>query len=310
MKLHEFLGRLHGRLTPRTYLEIGVSDGRSLALSRARTVGVDPAPKVASEIHCDLQLVKATSDELFAREGSLDHLDGVVDLALIDGMHLFEYALRDFINVERYSRWSTVIVLDDQLPRGVEEAARQRQTRAWAGDVYKMIPVLQQHRPDLRVVLIDTEPTGVACVFGADPGSTILRERYDRILADFLVADPQQVPGEILSRSPAVRPETLLEAPFWERLVEARDSGSAEYGREPLVGDVDAAAGGLAPELAAWVPDGRTRRVQEATPAAAAAAATRKPRDAFDALARRLPALRTVPGARAMVRLLRRATPK
>ena len=29
-----------------------------------------------------------------------------LDLVFIDGMHLFEYALRDFMNVERYCAWT------------------------------------------------------------------------------------------------------------------------------------------------------------------------------------------------------------
>ena len=51
-----------------------------------------------------------------------------LDLSFIDGMHLFEYVLRDFMNVERFSRWDTAIVLDDMLPRDVDEAARDRHT--------------------------------------------------------------------------------------------------------------------------------------------------------------------------------------
>ncbi|MEJ7719274.1 MAG: hypothetical protein WKF58_01960 [Ilumatobacteraceae bacterium] len=60
------LAALHRKLAPRTYLEIGVSDGRSLTLSRARSIGVDPAFKVTAPVCCDLELVRATSDEFFA----------------------------------------------------------------------------------------------------------------------------------------------------------------------------------------------------------------------------------------------------
>ena len=58
-------------------------------------------------------------------------------MAFIDGMHLSEFALRDFIGVERLSRWTGVAIFDDMLP-GVEEAGRDRRTRAWTGDVYKV----------------------------------------------------------------------------------------------------------------------------------------------------------------------------
>lgn len=308
MNRHEFLERLHERSRPRTYLEIGVNDGRSLALSRVPTVAVDPAPMVTSEIHCDLHLVKATSDELFSRDQPLEHI-GTIDLAFIDGMHLLEYALRDFINVERHSDWPSVIVLDDQLPRHAKEAARARRTRAWAGDVYKMIAVIQRHRPDLLVVAVDTEPTGVVVVFGADASSAVLRERYDAIVADFLVADPQQVPEEVITRACAIRPETLLDAPFWDRLVAARESPAGGYGRAELLADVEAATGGVGPRLAEWLPDPTAGRVPEADAAAAALAARNPEPDLFRRASRVVPILRRVPGGRAIVRVFRRAPP-
>jgi predicted O-methyltransferase YrrM len=125
---HELLKHLHQLVQPRNYLEIGVRKGASLALSRARTVAVDPFYEIEREILCDLHLVRTTSDEFFARRHPLAHFDEpVVDLAFIDGMHLSEYALRDVINVERYCHAGSVIVIDDMLPRGIEEAGRTRQ---------------------------------------------------------------------------------------------------------------------------------------------------------------------------------------
>ena len=59
-----------------------------------------------------------------------DHYRGGtrLDLVFVDGMHLFEFALRDFMNVERHADWWSVIVFDDILPRDVDEAARERHT--------------------------------------------------------------------------------------------------------------------------------------------------------------------------------------
>ena len=144
MLRHELLKHLHDLLQPRTYLEVGVLKGASLALSRARTIAVDPFFAVDCEILCDLHLVRTTSDEFFARRHPLAHFDEpTVDLAFIDGMHLAEYALRDVINVERYCHAGSVIVIDDMLPRNIEEAGRTRQGAAthgaWAGDVYTMV---------------------------------------------------------------------------------------------------------------------------------------------------------------------------
>ncbi|MEU3557735.1 methyltransferase type 11 [Streptomyces fragilis] len=247
MKRHEFLRELHKTCANRNYLEIGVNDGRSLTLSRVPSIAVDPAFKVVTEIRCDVHLVKATSDDFFARENPLGHLKGgrhplrnlarnrsplgywqdvTLDLSFIDGMHLFEYALRDFINVEKHSDWASVVVLDDMLPRNVDEAARDRHTNAWTGDVYKVVEILRRYRPDLRTVLVDTQPTGQLLVFGADPSNTVLQDKYDEIIAEFEVPDPQKVPESILGRTTAVRAEDLLNAGFWKPLVHARNRGT------------------------------------------------------------------------------------
>ncbi|HEY6740496.1 MAG TPA: class I SAM-dependent methyltransferase [Actinopolymorphaceae bacterium] len=279
MNRHEFLSRLHEVYQPRTYFEIGVNDGRSLTLSRVPSVAVDPAHKVTTELRCDLHLIKSTSDDFFAREKPFEHLgdEPLVDLAFIDGMHLFEFALRDFINAEKYADWSSVIVFDDQLPRNVPEAARDRHTTAWTGDVYKIIPALQRYRPDLRVAVMDTSPTGVVVVFGADPSSTVLSDKYDEIMDTYLLKDPQQIPEEILTRSCAMSPEALFEAPFWSSLVAARDSGQSGYGREQLVAEIDKAFENLpTAALGDWTPDPSVGRDTEPDPAGRVARGTAK----------------------------------
>jgi hypothetical protein len=223
---HGFLTGLHEHLAPRSYLEIGVNDGRGLARSRTRTIGVDPAFKVTAELGCDLQLVKATSDDFFARADAIDWFpEKVVDLTFVDGLHIFEFALRDFINAERCSGPASVVVFDDMLPRSVDEAARDRHTVAWTGDVYKVAQVLADYRPDLTVVPINTAPTGLLLVVGLDPASTVLTDHYDEILATYVTPDPQQVPIEVMHRKAAAEPETVLAEAVWADLAAARTSG-------------------------------------------------------------------------------------
>ena len=227
MTRHELLEVLHERTQPRTYLEIGIRTGNSLAISRARSVGVDPSFKIDKPIHCDVQLIKSTSDEFFARQDPLAHLHGVpVDLAFIDGMHLSEFALRDFINVEPFMAETGVVVIDDVLPRNGLEAARNRKTEPWTGDVYKVIDILRRRRPDLVVLLVNTAPTGTAVVVGLDPGSTILKDVYAAEEEYLLWPDPQTPPQEFMDRSIAVEPDVLLASPAWEQLVAARESGA------------------------------------------------------------------------------------
>lgn len=226
MQRHQFLRKIHRRTKPRTYLEIGVNTGASLRLSRARSIGIDPEFKIIHPLQCNLALFKATSDDHFAREDALEHFRGKpIDFAFIDGMHLFEFALRDFINVERATDWTSVVVFDDMLPRNVGEAARDRHTKAWAGDVYKVILTLREYRPDLVLLPIDTQPTGLLLVLAPDASNSVLSAKYDEIAQRYVVPDPQSVPDDILGRSCAFSPEEVLAAPFWKVIEAGRESG-------------------------------------------------------------------------------------
>ena len=227
MLRHQLLSNLHRLLQPRNYLEIGVRKGRSLALSRARTIAIDPFYEIDREVLCDLHLVRTTSDEFFARRHPLAHFDEpVIDLAFIDGMHLAEYALRDVINVERYCHAGSVIVIDDMMPRSVEEAGRTRRgaaaNGAWAGDVYKMVETFRSLRPELVCLEVDTQPTGTVVLLNPDASARALAGAYDRLVAEFVVPDPQVVPPATLERSRAVRPAAVVEAPIWEGLQAVR----------------------------------------------------------------------------------------
>ena len=162
-----------------------------------------------------------------------------VDLVFIDGMHLFEYALRDFMNVEKHSRWGSVIVLDDMLPRipveGVRDRDLARSHGAWAGDVYKVVDALRSLRPDLLCLEIDTQPTGTAVVLLPDSSSTSLAAAYDDL------AESYAVPEAVLSRSRALDPVRLLEAPIWDELRRLRELPDAEA--RPQVAGLLAGAG-------------------------------------------------------------------
>lgn len=219
MRYLDFLGVLHERLAPATYLEIGIRNGNSLALSRCRSVGIDPAYQLTAQLDGDVALFRTISDEYFSRPAPLEPFGGQpVELAFIDGLHLFEFALRDFVNVERHATPSSVVVFDDVFPRTVDEAARERHTKSWTGDVYKVLAVLQENRPDLTCLCVGTEPTGLLVVVGLDPTSTVLADSYDRIVAEHVTPDPQPVPADILSRITALPPQRVLDAPLWQLL--------------------------------------------------------------------------------------------
>ncbi len=200
-----------------------------MALSRTRSIGVDPFFTIKNGLRCDVHLVRETSDGFFARPAPLEHFDQpVADLAFIDGMHLAEYALRDFINTERYTHPSSVLVLDDMLPRHPDEAGRNRALGrargAWTGDVYKVTEALRELRPDLVVLEVDTTPTGTVVVLNPDADSDVLPRAYDDLVEAYVTPDPQRVADEVLERTRAMDPATLLATPVWDGLRRLRTS--------------------------------------------------------------------------------------
>jgi hypothetical protein len=249
MRYLDFLGQVHQRLAPPTYLEIGIRHGGSLSLSRSRSVGIDPAYKLRFDLPRDVALFRETSDAYFEREDPLEALDDApIGFSFIDGLHLAEFALRDFINVEHHSAWTTAIVFDDILPRTVDEAARDRITDAWTGDVYKVLEVLERRRPDLVCLRVGTEPTGLGLILGLDPTSTVLTDAYAEIERDIVTPDPQDVPEAVFARRGVLDPETVLAASFWDLLRELRDAGTP---RAEGIGRLRSALGELSVPAAA-----------------------------------------------------------
>jgi tetratricopeptide (TPR) repeat protein len=183
----DVLRRLHELLRPRSYLEIGVESGATLAFAQAaeRAIGIDPD---ASKLRRDLvpacaRVFHETSDAFFERTTREQALGGhAVDFAFIDGMHWFEYALRDFIHVEAWSRSNGVIVLHDCLPIFPLTASRERKTKFWVGDVWKVVSILREYRPELSVKIVATAPSGLCVVRGLDPASRVLGERLTEII--------------------------------------------------------------------------------------------------------------------------------
>ena len=236
-----FLRALHEQLQPRTYVEVGVREGGSLSLSRVPSIGIDPAFSITRELAAPCHLFRTTSDEYFARPQPLAPLgEAPIDLAFIDGMHLSEFALRDFINIEKFSHWAGVVIFDDMLPRTVDEAARGRHTLQWTGDVYKIIGVLRRLRPDLVVTLVGTKPTGLLLVHGLDPESRVLADAYPDLEHECITEDPQPVPEETLLWSEAVEPEDVISSSLWSTIRSARESGVTR--EEGLPGMRDATA--------------------------------------------------------------------
>lgn len=186
----DFLDALHNQLRFDWYLEVGSQTGRSLAKSRSPSIAVDPVFRIKYDVAANkphLHLYQQTSDDFFAA-GHLKSLKAKPDFSFLDGMHLFEYLLRDFINTEGSAKPTSVIALHDCCPFGHPMTTRDIDNiprGAWTGDVWKLIPILQEHRPDLTIQVLDCAPTGLVLVSNLDPKNKALPKAYDAILAKY-----------------------------------------------------------------------------------------------------------------------------
>jgi len=188
----EVLSAIHSHLRPRTYLEIGVETGQSIALARpeTRAIGIDPEPEVKVQLGSRTSIVMTTSDDYFATRNVRADLEGLpIDLAFIDGMHRFEFALRDFVNIEKHATPLSTVLIHDCYPLNRLTAERERQTVFWSGDIWRLVLLLRKYRPDLSVNVIATAPTGLGMVRRLDPTSRVLGERLEEIEHEFLALD-------------------------------------------------------------------------------------------------------------------------
>jgi hypothetical protein len=215
MPYYRFLRNLHEACLFDWYLEVGCRSGESFAPVRSKTIAVDPFFRAEINIigtKPALHVFQATSDDFFASE-FLARNDIRLSLAFLDGMHLVEFLLRDFMNTEARMDPNGVIMMHDCVPYGLKMTRRDLDNLpdgAWTGDVWKLIPILQTWRPDLKVTVLDCRPTGLVCVSGLDPENRVLSQNYDRILADFVDTDIKQFGVERFFGSFELTPARLV----------------------------------------------------------------------------------------------------
>lgn len=196
-----FLKRMHSALQPNIYFEIGTLNGDTLRLASCTCIAVDPHFQISSDVLGDkpgCYFFQLGSDEFFEKHNPMEMFNKAIDIAFLDGMHLFEYLLRDFYNTEQYCTQSSIIVLHDCLPgdehiavRDPSDPARLKSSRPnyWTGDVWKLVPVLRRWRPDLKTAVLDAPPTGLVLVTNLEPGNRVLRDNYNEIMDFYLDLD-------------------------------------------------------------------------------------------------------------------------
>ena len=186
------LSKVHEHVRPATYIEIGVAAGDSFALVRpeTRAIGIDPKPRLRVRPGPLQQVFAQTSDEYFASHDPIAQLGGRrVRMAFIDGVHLFEYALRDFIHLEALADPDALIFVHDCYPLDERTSSREQRTAFWSGDVWRLIGLLKRHRPDLSIQTIAAPPTGLGLIRRLDPHSRVLSERLPELIEEGLAME-------------------------------------------------------------------------------------------------------------------------
>lgn len=200
----QFMSFINNQMLPRNYLEIGTHRGASVSTMTCDAICIDPNLKVegnATGSRKRTMFFQMPSDEFF-RAHDPRALLGPIDLAFLDGLHLSEALLRDLINAERHSHSGTLTLLHDCLPINNRMTSRTQNTgneqepaeirSFWTGDVWRVLPILQETRPDLSIFLIDCPPTGLVLITDLNRRSSDLAFRHAEMTRKYWSIDLDQ----------------------------------------------------------------------------------------------------------------------
>ncbi|AUD02426.1 class I SAM-dependent methyltransferase [Spirosoma pollinicola] len=178
----------------KNYLEIGVENGHIFfRIKSTFKVAVDPkfifdatrrlGKAIINPYNFNNQYFEKTSDAFFAQDAQRVFTAKKLQLALVDGMHEYQFALRDVENTLKYMQDDGVIIMHDCNPKTAGAAGRFEdwEVGEWNGDVWRTIIHLRSQRPDLTVFVLDFDQ-GLGIVTRKKPES-ILEFTPDQIQA-------------------------------------------------------------------------------------------------------------------------------
>lgn len=146
------------------YLEIGVRKGHTFRqVNVPEKWGVDPNPLIsAKNLPPRSRMIKDTSDAFF--ESVANQM--TFDLVFLDGLHEARQTWRDLNNALLRLSENGIILVDDVVPDDDSSAHPDQKAslrlqykhgkfdRRWQGDVWKIIPVIAELLPELKVHIV------------------------------------------------------------------------------------------------------------------------------------------------------------
>ncbi len=222
----DFFRFVNDHLMPQAYFEIGTHLGRSIAAFTCSAVCVDPQFMLEADVLAgrrETHFYQMPSDAFFAQHDLRSIFKHGPDICFLDGMHRSEYLLRDFMNTERLCHRRSIVFMHDCLPVNSRMALRTHELgdeseshwrHAWTGDVWKIVPLLKAHRPDLDIFILDCAPTGLVAIANLDPGSTLLQSAYSSLLSELRDLDLETYTlARLWSEVPVISSRSLVENP-------------------------------------------------------------------------------------------------
>ncbi len=195
----ELLNLIAELIHAQDYLEIGVAEGNTLTnVAVPRRTGVDPAPRYYAmdqqrlEDLRKLEVHESESDHFFL------HNTRTFDLIFVDGLHLYEQAMKDILNALDVLNPGGFIVVHDLIPLEPEHAERNRSTDIWNGDVWKVVFDLWRHHQDVGYFVIDAD-SGLGVVWKKDEASRFT-PGWHQYIRDFGYEVMDKAGGEFLNK--------------------------------------------------------------------------------------------------------------
>jgi hypothetical protein len=156
------------------YLEIGVFNGHIFFKVKSNfKIAVDPdfrfdfirktGKVLLNPYNVYNNYIQKTSDDFFAQDAPRLLSKKKLDIALIDGMHEYAFALRDVENTLRYMNDDAIIIMHDCNPQTKESACSFAEWKSkefagvWNGDVWKVIVHLRSLRNDVTAFVLDCD---------------------------------------------------------------------------------------------------------------------------------------------------------
>jgi hypothetical protein len=180
-----FLKKLFRQKKFKTYLEIGVFKGRVFfSVPAHNKIAVDPefqfaAPKKVKKLFRRVsnlwaKFYEKTSDDFFSEDATKLFQKNKIDVCLVDGMHEYDFALRDIENSLKFLQKNGVILVHDCNPVSkeasvsFEEYKNRGFVKDWNGDTWKAMVHLRSLRDDINVFVLDCDQ-GLGVVTYGEP---------------------------------------------------------------------------------------------------------------------------------------------